>query len=111
VVRLEAASGRRSRVGLDPTGRRADPANTAGNTVARQLLAPLPAEVRYILGDTHYNDPEIRTLCEQTNRALVATQRGAYPHHDAGVEVRRIFHQLRSQAIAPFNGLFKYMFE
>jgi hypothetical protein len=78
---------------------------------APQLLAPLPAEVRYILGDTHYNDPEIRTLCEQTNRALVATQRGAYPHHDAGVEVRRIFHQLCSQAIAPFNGLLKNMFE
>ena len=47
-------------------------ANTADNTVAPQLLAPLPAEVRYILGDTHYNDPEVRTLCEQSNRALVA---------------------------------------
>jgi DDE family transposase len=87
------------------------PANTADNTIAPQLLAPLPAEVRYILGDTHYNDPEVRTLCEQTNRALVATQRGAYPHHDDGVEVRRIFHQLRSQAIEPFNGLFKNVFE
>jgi Transposase DDE domain len=58
------------------------PANTADNTIAPQLLAPLPAAVRYILGDTHYNDPEVRTLCEQTDRALVATRRGAYPHHD-----------------------------
>jgi hypothetical protein len=87
------------------------PANTADNTVAPQLLAPLPAEVRYILGDTHYNDPEVRTLCEQTNRALVAPRRGAYPHQDDGVDVRRIFHKLRSQAIEPFNGLFKNVFE
>jgi Transposase DDE domain len=71
------------------------PANTADNTVAPHLLAPLPAEVRYVLGDTHYNDPEVRTLCEQTNRTLIATRRGAYPHHDAGVDVRRIFHKLR----------------
>jgi DDE family transposase len=53
------------------------PANTADNTVAPQLLAPLPAKVRYILGDTHYNDPEVRTLCEQADRALVATRRRA----------------------------------
>jgi hypothetical protein len=86
-------------------------ANTADNTVAPQLLAPLPAEVRYVLGDTHYNAPEVRGLCEQSNRALVATRRGAYPHHDDGVEVRRIFHKLRSQAIEPFNGLFKNVFE
>ena len=86
-------------------------ANTAENTVAPQLLAPLPAEGRYVLGDTHYNDPAVRTLCEQTNRALGATQRGAYPHRDDGVEVRRIFHKLRSLAIEPFNGLFKNVFE
>ena len=86
-------------------------ANTADNTVAPQLLAPLPAEVRYVLGDTHYNDPKVRSLCEQANRALVATRRGAYPHRDDGVEVRRIFHKLRSQAIEPFNGLFKNVFE
>ena len=86
-------------------------ANTADNIVAPQLLSPLPAAVRYVLGDTHYNAPEVRTLCEQANRALVATRRGGYPHHDKGVEVRRIFHKLRSQAIEPFNGLFKNVFE
>jgi Transposase DDE domain len=86
-------------------------ANTADNAIAPLLLAPLPAEVRYILGDTHYNAPDVRTLCEQANRALVATRRGAYPHHDDGVEVRRIFHKLRSQAIEPFNGLCKNVFE
>jgi hypothetical protein len=87
------------------------PANVADNTVAPRLLEPLPAEVCYVLGDTLYNDPEVRQQCEQSNRALVATRRGAYPHHDDGVEVRRIFHKLRSQAIEPFNGLFKNIFE
>ena len=37
--------------------------------------------------------------------------RGRYPHRDGGVEVRRIFHKLRSLAIEPFNGLFKNIFE
>jgi Transposase DDE domain len=87
------------------------PANTADNAVAPRWLASLPAEVRYVLGATAYNDPEVRRRCEQSDRALVATRRGAYPHHDDGVEVRRIFHQLRSQAIEPFNGLFKNVVE
>lgn len=38
-------------------------------------------------------------------------RRGAYPHTDGGVEVRRVFHQLRSHAIEPFNGLLKNIFE
>ena len=50
-------------------------------------------------------------MCEQTNRTLVATRRGAYPHHDDGVDVGRIFHKLRTQTIEPFNGLFKNVFE
>jgi hypothetical protein len=41
----------------------------------------------------------------------VATRRGAHPHQDDGVEVRRISHTLRSQAIEPFNGLLKNVFE
>ncbi len=111
VVWLETASGRGARVGLIPLAAELTAANTADNTIAPRLLAPLPAEVRYVLGDTPYNAPEVRVLCEQTDRALVATQRGAYPHHDDGVDVRRIFHKLRSQAIEPFNGLFKNVFE
>jgi hypothetical protein len=35
---------------------------------------------------------------------------GSRPHKDGGVEVRRIFHKLRSQSIEPFNGLFKDFF-
>ena len=86
-------------------------ANTDDASIAPDLLAQLPAEVRYILGDTHYNTPDLRRICQHTGRWLVATRRGTYPHTDGGVEVRRIFHKLRSQAIEPFNGLFKNIFE
>jgi hypothetical protein len=41
---------------------------------------------------------------------LITTKRGAYPHTDAGVEVRRVFPQLRSHAIENFNGQFKAIF-
>jgi hypothetical protein len=87
------------------------PANVADNTVAPRLIHPLPLETGYVLGDTHYNDPELRTKCELSGRWLIASRRGAYPHRDPGVEVRRIFHKLRHQAIEPFNGLFKNVFE
>ncbi|MDQ4078862.1 MAG: transposase [Chloroflexota bacterium] len=87
------------------------PANEADNEVAPRLLHHLPAEVRYVLGDTHYNDPQLRTLCEQAQRWLITTRRGKYPHGDGGAPVRKLFHQLRSTAIEPFNGLFKNIFE
>jgi Transposase DDE domain len=86
-------------------------ANVSDSEIAPLLFTQLPAEVRYVLGDQHYNTPELRAECGRHNRELVATRRGAYPHTDGGVEVRRIFHQLRSQAIEPFNGLFKNLFE
>jgi len=86
-------------------------ANTDDASTAPRLLAQLPAEVRYILGDTHYNTSELRRLCQHRGCWLVTTRRGTYPHTDDGVEVRRIFHKLRSQAIEPFNGLFKNIFE
>ncbi len=86
-------------------------ANVADSEVAPLLLTQLPAEVRYVLGDQHYNTPELRAECGRHNRELVATRRGPSPHTDGGVEVRRIFHKLRSQAIEPFNGLFKNLFE
>jgi hypothetical protein len=86
-------------------------ANRGDNEVAPLLLAQLPGEVRYVLGDTQYNDPELRQQCHRRGCDLVATRRGAHPHRDGGVEVRKVFHKLRSQAIEPFNGLFKNVFE
>jgi len=86
-------------------------AHVADSEVAPLLLTQLPAEVRYVLGDQHYNTPDLRIECARHNRELVATRRGPYPHTDGGVEVRRVFHQLRSHAIEPFKGLFKNIFE
>ena len=63
-----------------------------------------------MLGDRHYNAPNVEAACEFAERMLVTTQRGAYPHTDAGVEVRRIFHALRSRAIENFNEQFKGIF-
>ena len=86
-------------------------ANVHDSLPAPELIRQLPFEVRYVLGDNHYHAPELRKQCELSNRLLVASGRGPYPHSDAGVDVRRIFHMLRHQAIEPFNGLFKNVFE
>jgi hypothetical protein len=94
-----------------PLAARLTPANVADNEMAPALIRELPADVRYILGDTHYNEPDVRRACEQENRFLIATKRGSYPHADGGAPVRQLFHRLRSKAIEPFNGLFKNLFE
>jgi DDE family transposase len=86
-------------------------AKVADSEIAPLLFTQLPVAVRSVLGDQHYNPPELRAECSRHNRELVATRRGAYPHSDGGVEVRRIFHKLRSQALEPFHGLFKHLFE
>ncbi len=41
----------------------------------------------------------------------MASRHGPYPHAAAGVEVRRIFHELRSRVIENFNGQFKNIFD
>ena len=86
-------------------------ANVADNEVAPALIHELPPEAHLILGDLHYNAPNVREVCEQTDRLLVTTQYGPYPHTDPGVEVRRIFHRLRSLAIENFNEHFKGIFD
>jgi hypothetical protein len=86
-------------------------ATRGDNEVAPWLLQQLPWETRYVLGDTHDTDPELRQRCHRRGCELVATRRGPYPYRDGGVEVRQVFHKLRSQAIEPFNGLFKSVFE
>jgi hypothetical protein len=94
-----------------PLAARLTAANEADSTVAPALIKELPPDARYVLGDTHYNTAELRLFCAQSERYLVATKRGACPHTDVGAKVRQVFHQLRSQAIEPFNGLFKNVFE
>jgi hypothetical protein len=86
-------------------------ANVADNEQALTLLPELPAEVRYVLGDQHYNASDVRAACEQEGRYLVATRRGRYPHTDDGVAVRRVLHELRSRAIENLNEQFKGIFD
>lgn len=86
-------------------------ANRADNEEAPALLAELPPELRFVLGDQHYHDPDLDAGCVAAGRILVTSQPGCYPHTDAGVEVRRVFHALRSRAIENFNGQFKAIFD
>ncbi len=86
-------------------------ANEADSVIAPRLLCRVPVEARVVLGDRHFNTPELRELCDEDGRMLVTTQYGRYPHTDAGVEVRRIFHRLRFLAIESFNEHFKGIFD
>jgi Transposase DDE domain len=94
-----------------PLAARLTPAEVADNQMAPALIEELPQEARFVLGDTHYNAHNVREICEQTERFLVTSKRGAYPHTDSGVELRRIFHKLRSLANENFNEHFKNIFE
>ncbi len=94
-----------------PLSARLTPADVADNQIAPSLIEELPEEARFVLGDTHYDAENVRQKCEQTKRFLVTSKRGAYPHTDCGVEVRRIFHKLRSLANENFNEHFKSIFE
>ena len=87
------------------------PANTADNEHAPALLDALPPDLRFLLGDTSYDDPALRERCAADDRELVTSRRGRYPHRDGGKEVRRIFHELRSRAIENLNGQFKGIFD
>ena len=79
--------------------------------VPPELLRQLPGEVRFVLGDHVYQAPNVQEACERRGCCLVASGQAPYPHTDPGVEVRRIFHLLRSRAIENFNEQFKAIFD
>lgn len=83
----------------------------ADNVQALPLLRDLPDAVRIVLGEVHYNDPQVSQLCEVADRVLVKTKPGRYLPTDQGVKVRRVFHQLRSLAKANFTAPFKGNFD
>lgn len=86
------------------------PANEADNEIAPDLIAELPRHPLFVLGDLHYNAQNVENACFLRGYLLVTTQYGAYPHTGVGVEVRRVFHKLRSSAIENFNEQFKGIF-
>ena len=94
-----------------PLAARLTPAAEADNTQAPALLRELPLELRFLLGDQHYRDPDLEDLCAQRGCVLVTPMGGPYPHTDTGVEVRRILHKTRSVTIENFNEQFKGIFE
>jgi hypothetical protein len=95
-----------------PLAAKLTPANFHDSRLAQALIEQLPEEARFVLGDTHYNAPEVRRACSESGRFLVASGgRGPYPHTDEGVEVRRIFHRLRHISIENFNEHFKAIFD
>jgi len=93
-----------------PLAARLRPANEADNIVAESLIPELPFEARYLLGETHYTTPNVTKACRLRDLLPVTSKRGAYPHTDDGVEVRRVFHKLRSVANENFNEQFKAIF-
>jgi hypothetical protein len=86
-------------------------ANAADNEPAFGVLDELTTTLRYLLGDLSYNDPELRDACDDVAITLIRSRRGAHPHHDGGVEVRRLFHALRSKSIENWNSQFKAIFD
>ena len=97
-----------------PLAAKLTPANEADNTVAPALLRELPAEVRFVLGDTHYNAPNVQEDCALQGLTLVVPGHGVYPHPDDAHHskaVRRVFHKLRSLTSENFNQQFKGIFD
>lgn len=86
-------------------------ANMADNAMAPALIRELPLERLYVLGDRHYNAPNVRQACAASDYTLIASRYGSYPHTDGGVDLRRIFHKLRSLAIENFNEHVKGIFD
>jgi hypothetical protein len=89
-------------------------ANVADNEQAPALIVELPGDLHFLLGDQHYFDQTLQLLCQQRNCVLVASHTGKnhpYPHHDEGVEVRKILHKTRSITIENFNEHFKAIFD
>ena len=64
-----------------------------------------------MLGDRHYNTPELGENCDQADRLLVTTQYRRYPQTGDGVEVPCVFHMLRSIVMENFNEHFKGIFD
>ena len=79
-------------------------------TAAPALLDELPADTRYVLGDTAYQSPSLHAECALDGWTLVAPRWTPAPTDDAGTPVRAIFHRLRHVAAENLNELVKDCF-
>lgn len=86
-------------------------AQHADHAIARLLLPERPPEAHVVLGDPAYADPARHQRGAAAGRILITPCRGPDPHADAGVEVRRLLHKLRSRAIEHCKEQFKGMFD
>jgi hypothetical protein len=75
------------------------------------FIAQVSEEIRYILGDSHYNREPIKQVCPQTKRILVASRKGKPRKKASGREVRKTMHAIRSKTIENFNEQFKGIFD
>jgi hypothetical protein len=48
------------------------PANVADSEPAPALLREIPVEVRFVLGDRHYNTPDLHENCDQASISSTA---------------------------------------
>lgn len=87
------------------------PANVADNEHAPLLLPELPLDLRFLFGDTSYNDPDLHRQCAHAGRVLVAPHKGRRRGDDPGRPVRRVLHEVRSRTIENLNGQFKGIFD
>lgn len=79
------------------------PANIPDNAAAPSLLTDLPAEIRFVLGDSQYHEAALRAALAAADRVLIAPRRGGtYPRPDPGAQVRRLFHRLRTMTVENF---------
>jgi len=97
-----------------PLATEVTPANIADNEQAPTMIEVLPAGLRFLLGDQHYHDQTLLQQCANRACTLLTSFTGKnnpYPHHDDGVEVRKVLHKTRSIAIENFNEHFKAIFD
>jgi DDE family transposase len=79
-------------------------------TIAPALLAEVPHDTQYVLGDTHYQTPDLHDRCAQQGRTLIATHWAPTPPDDPGKPVRAVFHAVRHVAAENLNELVKDAF-
>lgn len=97
--------------GVDSLGRRFDAGQYRRQRGRARAHPGTAAGVAFLVGRSSLQRAERAWSGEQRDCILVTTQYGRYPHTDQGVEVRRIFHKLRSLAIENFNEHFKGIFD